>query len=315
MGRDMDIRHSDNQRRAETSGIRATLAQSVTRFLGDRDEKMSPFPGLSFGRVTERKPPSSFIYEPSIAIIFQGSKRVSLADTTYVYDESRFLLTAVNLPTVTEVLAASPQTPYLSALMRIDLQVARDLIRDVDSSGQGMEPDPNQTAIAIGPATFELFDAIARIMALFDSSRDLAHIGPLIQKEMLYRVLVSPVGRKFRETVLAGTTSNRVAKAIEWLKENFRSPLTVDELADISGMGVSTLYHHFQAMTSMSPLQYQKHLRLHEARRMLLVDDIDAATAAIQVGYESPSQFSREYRRMFGAPPIKDVKTLKASVV
>jgi AraC-like DNA-binding protein len=245
-------------------------------------------------------------------MIIHGRKRVQLGGITYVYDESRFLLTAVNLPTVTEVLEASSEMPYLSLLMRLDLQAARQMLADVDTH------EPNTpvggTAMATGPATIELFDAIKRLVDLLDKPKDLAHLGTLIQKEIIYRILTSPAGARFRETILLGTQSRRTAKAIAWLRENYMQPLRVKDLAEMAGMGVSTLHHHFHTMTSMSPLQYQKHLRLHEARRILLGENVDALTAAVRVGYESASQFNREYRRMFGAPPIRDVTPLRTPV-
>jgi AraC-like DNA-binding protein len=208
-------------------------------------------------------------------------------------------------------LQASHEAPYISLLMRLDLQAARQMIADVDAHPRS-EP-PNGTAMATGPAVLELFDAIARLVDLLDKPKDLQHLGAPIQREIIYRILTSSAGARFRESVLLGTQSQRTARAIAWLRENFTQPLRVEQLADLAGMGVSTLHHHFREMTAMSPLQYQKQLRLHEARRMLLGENLDAATAAVRVGYESASQFNREYRRMFGAPPIRDVAPLRSA--
>lgn len=303
---------ADRLRRRETEPIRAGLARQVAAFVGNDGERVTSLPGLSFAKVTAPTLPASYLYEPSLSMIIRGSKRVQLGGTTYLYDASRFLLTAVNLPTVTEVLEASPEAPYLSLLMRLDLQAARQMIAEVDTHEAGMPV--GGTAMATGPATPELFDAIKRLVDLLDKPRDLAHLGALIQREIIYRILTSPAGARFRETVLLGTQSQRTARAIAWLREHYTQPLRVEELAQLAGMGVSTLHHHFRAMTAMSPLQYQKHLRLHEARRILLGENVDAATAAIRVGYESASQFNREYRRMFGAPPIRDVTPLRTAV-
>lgn len=296
---------ADRVRRRHTAAIRQVLAEKVAAFLGDDEESMTPFPGLSFARVRQRTQPASYLYEPSLSMIIRGSKRVQLGDTTYFYDESLFLLTAVNLPTVTEVLEASAEAPYVSLLMRLNLQTARQMIAEMD--GQGTKATAEGAAMATGPATAELFGAVARLVDLFDTPADLPHLGALIEREIIYRVLASSAGARFRETILLGTQSQRTARAIAWLREHYVLPLRVKALAELAGMGASTLHHHFRAMTAMSPLQYQKHLRLHEARRMLVAENLDAATAALRVGYESPTQFNREYRRMFGAPPIRDV--------
>ncbi len=301
--------HSDRRRRQETEQIRVGLAHRVATFIGVAEERSTSLPGLSFVKVRAPTPPTSYLYDPSFSMIIRGKKRVQLGGNTYVYDESRFLLTAVNLPTVTEVLEASPEAPYISLLMRLDLQAARQIIADVDTLEANMPV--GGTAMATGPATLELFDATRRLVDLLDKPKDLSHLGTLIQREIIYRILTSPAGARFRETILLGTQSQRTAKAIAWLRENYTQPLRVDDLAEMAGMGVSTLHHHFRVMTAMSPLQYQKHLRLHEARRILLVENVDAITAAVRVGYESASHFNREYRRMFGAPPIRDVTPLR----
>ncbi len=247
---------TDRRRRKETEPIRAGLAQRVAAFVGSDGERGTSLPGLSFAKVTAPTPPTSYLYDPSISMIIRGRKRVQLGGTTYVYDESRFLLTAVNLPTVTEVLQASPDAPYISLLMRLDLQAARQMIAEVDTHEANVPV--GGTAMATGPATLELFDAVKRLIDLLDKPKDLTHLGVLIQREIIYRILTSPAGARFRETVLLGTQSQRTAKAIAWLREHYTQPLKVEDLAELAGMGVSTLHHHFRAMTAMSPLQYQK---------------------------------------------------------
>ncbi|MDR1277059.1 MAG: AraC family transcriptional regulator [Candidatus Accumulibacter sp.] len=303
---------ADRRRRSETEPIRACLAPRVAAFVGDGEERATSLPGLSFSKLEKPKPPTSYLYDPSISMIIRGKKRVRLGETTYVYDESRFLLTAVNLPTTTEVLEARPDAPYLSLLMRLDLEAARQMIADL-APHEANTPTQG-TAMATGPATVELFDAVKRLIDLLDKPEDLVHVGALIQREIIYRILTSPAGARFRETVLLGTRSQRTARAIAWLRENYTRRFKAEDLAELAGMGASTLYHHFRALTSMSPLQYQKHLRLHEARRILLTEDADAVTAAVRVGYESATQFNREYRRMFGAPPIRDVTALRTGM-
>ena len=266
-------------------------------------------PGLTLFRVTEPTPPFSSIYEPSISLIIRGSKRVYVGDAVLDYDESSFFLTAIDLPTTAQILQASDAEPYYGALLRLDLERLRHII--VQHDLQAASRPPGEMAMAVGPATAEMFDALARLVALLQAPRDIAFLAPHIHEEILYRLLSGEQGEYLRRIALAGTQANRVAKAISWLKQNYMAPLRMEQLADIARMGVSTLHHHFRAMTAMSPLQYQKHLRLHHARELMLGESVDAATAAFRVGYESATQFSREYRRMFGAPPMRHIKAIQ----
>jgi AraC-like DNA-binding protein len=266
-------------------------------------------PGLALYRLTELSAPFSSIYEPSVSLIIRGRKRVVVGAAVLDYDESNFLLTAVDLPTTVQILEASDAEPYYAALLRLDLECLRRLIvqHDVHAS----EPQRGEMAIAVGTATSGLFDALARLIGLMDTPQDIPFLAAHIHEEILYRLLSGEQGAYLRRIALSGTQTNRVAKAIAWLKQNYMAPLRVEQLAEIARMGVSTLHHHFRAMTAMSPLQYQKHLRLHHARELMLSEAADAATAAFRVGYESPTQFNREYRRMFGAPPMRHIKALQ----
>lgn len=297
----------DESRRQETLAIRANLAETISSLLGDREELDAPDLGLKLIRLTAPTVPTPYQYEPSLAMIIRGRKRVILGDSTYWYDESQFLITAVNLPTITQVLEATPQDPYISIVWKFDLAAAKQLIAEID-----VDASPTGPAMAVGPATKSLYDTLARLIDLLAAPSDAPILGDLIQREMLYRVLTSPAGARLRQIVRIGTQGNRIARAITWLRENYTLPLSIEELARVSGMGVSTLHHHFRMLTSMSPLQYQKHLRLHEARRLLLAENIDAGSAALHVGYESATQFNREYRRLFGAPPLRDIKALRS---
>jgi hypothetical protein len=241
---------TDRRRRKETEQIRTGLAPRIAAFVGDAEERTTSLPNLSFALVRKPTSPASYLYDPCISMIIQGKKRVQLGGTTYVYDESRFLLTAVNLPTTTEVLEASPKVPYLSLLLRLDLQAARQMIAGVDMHESSRSV--GGPAMATGPATIELFDAIKRVVDLLDNPKDLLHLGTLIQREIIYRILTSSAGAHFRETVLLGTQSQRTAKAITWLRENFAQPLRIEDLADMADMGVSTLHHHLFAHKSQA---------------------------------------------------------------
>lgn len=296
--------------RQETAPIRSEIMARLTGFMGDETHKETGIAGLSVYRVTEPSGPLCGVYEPSLSFILQGSKRLYLGDETLIYDESRFLLTAVGLPTVAQIQLPSPGEPYFCLVMKLDLKRVRQIIADVDVLPA--ELPQVDLGMALGAATPDLFDALKRLVCLMETPQHIPFLASQIQNEILYRLLAGEQGLRLRRIALIGTQSNRVAKAVDWLKQNFAQPLRVEELAEVASMGVSTLHHHFRAMTAMSPLQYQKHLRLNEARILMLSNNLDAATAALRVGYESPTQFNREYRRMFGAPPMRDIKTIRA---
>jgi len=266
-------------------------------------------PGLTLYRVTEQSAPFSSIYEPSVSLIIRGRKRVVVGAEVLDYDASNFLLTAIDLPTTVQILDASDTEPYYAALLRLDLECLRRII--VQHDVRAVEPQRVGMAFAVGTATIGLFDALARLIGLMETPRDIPFLAMHIHEEILYRLLSGEQGAYLRRIALSGTQTNRVATAISWLKQNYMAPLRVEQLAEIARMGVSTLHHHFRAMTAMSPLQYQKHLRLHHARELMLSEAADAATAAFRVGYESPTQFNREYRRMFGAPPMRHIKSIQ----
>lgn len=216
------------------------------------------------------------------------------------------------MPTIVQVLGASAWAPYVSFKLDIDLDKARELIAEVDQLGSASEG--SGSGMATGPVTPELTSAAMRLLDLLDHPIDIPILAGSIQREILYRIMTGPVGSRLRYAVQIGTQTNRVSAAIRWLRDHFDQPVRIKALADIAGMGKSTLHHHFRALTSMSPLQYQKHQRLHEARRMMIADRIDAGGAALGVGYESVTQFNREYRRLFGAPPKTDVRAILETV-
>jgi len=298
--------------RRQTAGVRERILETLSALPLDGVSFMHAIPGLSIYRITEPVGPFYTVYEPSLSLIIKGSKRVSVGDETIVYDEASFLLTAIGLPMRGEISASSLAEPYVAAMLRLNLEAIRRLIVDHDLRPANMS-DRDRGA-AVGAATPELFDAFLRMISLQNSPSDIPFLANHIQNEILYRLLTGDQGARLRRFALSGTNSNRVAKAVAWLKENYTRPLRIEDLADMANMGASTLHHHFRAMTAMSPLQFQKHLRLHHARELMLSGSFDATTAALAVGYESPTQFNREYRRMFGHPPLRDVKAILQSV-
>ncbi len=249
------------------------------------------------------------MYEPIICIIAQGAKRVVLGDDTYVFDPHHFLITSVDLPTVVQIIKASREKPYPSLRMKLDQGEISHLL--VDSNLPPLRTQESTRGMAIGEVTLPLLAAFQRLIDLLDEPDGIAILAPIIKREIFYRLLVGDQGARLRQMASAGSQSHQIARAINWLMGNFTRPLRIDDLATQVNMSPSTFHHHFRALTAMSPLQYQKWLRLNEARRLRLTERLDAATAAFQVGYESPSQFSREYRRFFGEPPLRDITHLR----
>lgn len=290
----------------------AALAEKIARWTKDTEQLTSAIPALSFRRYEETTEPASYLHEPSICMVAQGAKRILLGEDVYVYDAYNFLITSVDLPIVAQVIEASKEKPYLGLMLKLDLKSVSQLL--VDSNLPLQRFQQAGRGMAVSKVSLPLLDAFQRLIDLLDEPEDIPILAPLIQQEILYRLLVSDQGQRLRQIAAAGSQSHQIAKAVKLLKEKFTQPLRVDELASLAGMSTSTFHHHFRALTAMSPLQYQKWMRLHEARRLMLTEHQDAATASFQVGYESPSQFSREYGRLFGAPPLRDIKNLSQIV-
>jgi AraC-like DNA-binding protein len=249
-------------------------------------------------------------YEPSVTVIAQGRKRVELGRNVFFYDASRFLLTSVDLPVVSRVIEASEAVPCLAMSLKLEMPMVRELLNREDA--HVAEAPSDSPGMATGETTAEFLSACCRLVDLLDTPRDIPVLSGLIQREIIYRILRSAEGARLGAIATLGEQSQRTARAIAWIGANYAKPLRVEALAEIAGMGVSTLHHHFRMLTAMSPLQYQKQLRLQAARGRMMVDGLDAASAAFAVGYESASQFNREYSRYFGQPPMRDVRTLRS---
>jgi AraC-like DNA-binding protein len=278
--------------------------------MGQAENRATEIPGLTLHRRTAPTAPCSMTYEPGITVMAQGRKRVDLGRTTFIYGESRYLLTSVDLPIVSQILEASEASPCLAMSLKLEMPVVRELLNHEEI--QVPEAPPNSRAMATGETTLEFLSACSRLLDLLDTPQDIPFLQGLIQREIIYRILRGTEGARLRAIATLGDQSNRTAKAIAWVKANYAKPLRVEDLAEVAGMGVSTLHHHFRALTAMSPVQYQKQLRLQAARGRMLVDGLDAASAAFEVGYESASQFNREYSRFFGQPPMRDIRTLRS---
>jgi AraC-like DNA-binding protein len=285
------------------------LRISIARWTDKGEQHVTAIPGLSLFRRDEPTEPISSMYEPSICMIAQGAKRVLLGDDTYVYDAHHYLITSVHLPTVVQVIKASREKPYLGLRLKLDQREILQMM--VDSNLPAPRAEQSSRGMATGDVTLPLLNAFLRLIDLLAEHKDIPILAPIIQREIIYRLLVGDQGSRLRQIASAGSQSNQIARAIDWLKGNFTGPLRIDDLATQVNMSTSTFHHHFRTLTAMSPLQFQKVLRLNEARRLMLTERLDATTVAFQVGYESPSQFSREYSRLFGAPPLRDITNLR----
>ena len=285
------------------------LGKSIARWTDKSDRVETAIAGLTLYRRDEPSEPISIMYEPRICVVAQGAKRVLLGDETYVYDAQHFLITSVGLPTFVQIIKASREKPCLGLVLTLDQRVMSQLM--VDSNLPPPRPQQSSRGMATGEVTVPLLTAFQRLIDLLTEPKDIPILAPIMQREIFYRLLVSDQGSRLRQMASAGSQGHQIARAIDWLKGNFTRPLRIDDLAAQVNMSTSTFHHHFRAVTAMSPLQYQKWLRLNEARRLMLTERLDAATAAFQVGYESPSQFSREYSRLFGAPPLRDIMKLR----
>jgi AraC-like DNA-binding protein len=253
--------------------------------------------------------PMPVMYEPALCLVAQGRKQAVLAGRTFIYDPARFLIVSVELPVVGHVVEATPDKPYLCLALTLDPVVLGELAMQV--------PAPEIPAPALGltlcDAGAPLLEAAVRLLRLLRDPGGAPVLAPLAEREILYRLLVGPYGPALRQIAAGQGRVAQVSRAIGWVKQHFADPFSIERLAAAAAMSPSSLHEHFKAVTAMSPLQYQKQLRLQEARRLMLAAGMDAATAAFRVGYESPSQFSREYRRLFGEPPARDINRLRAS--
>ena len=288
------------------------LAGSINKVLDGAADLSTDVPGLSLYRNTAPSAPNPCTYEPSLLLIPQGKKRVDLGKQSYVFGESAFLLTSIELPIVSRVSVASVEKPYLAFFLKLDMGVVRDVLHTEEVRISA--PAVGTRGMVLGEATVELLTPCLRMVRLLGAPQDVPFFGKLLHREIIYRLLQGPQGDRLRSVATMANQSYLTAKAVTWLRENFEKTLNVDELASMAGMSRSTLHHHFRGLTAMSPLQFQKQLRLHTARQNMLTQELDAASAAFAVGYESPSQFNREYKRFFGTPPMRDVQALRASL-
>lgn len=288
-----------------TQPFQDSLVERVLRLSPRQGANATCIPGLQLYRFDRPNEPLHALYEPSVCLIVQGSKRVLIGDQMLHYGPMRHLVVSQNLPIMGQVLEADPLHPYLCIALAVSAQETASLLLDI-----GRPAEPPNAGSASGMYTEEsstdLMEATHRLIRLLDAPSDAPALAPLVQREILYRLLTSPNGWRLARTATPDSYDQRVARAISWLRDRYREPLRVVDLAKAVHMSESSLHHNFKAVTALTPIQYQKQLRLQEARRLILSERASAAVAARRVGYESPSQFSREYARMFGEPPGRD---------
>lgn len=272
----------------------------------------SPYTETAIPRLviaTSQQPtkPTVGLYRPMVCLVLQGAKEAIIGGRTLRYDESCYFIASLDLPASARIIEASPERPYVCLAFALNSERLAELLPETPP-----EAEPQAPAFAVSPVNDDLLDAWHRMLRLLDTPADIPVLAPLCEREILYRLLKGPQGAALRQIVHAGSHLNQLRRAIDWIKTHFHEPIRVEALADLAGMSPATFHRHFKAATAMSPLQYQKNLRLQEARRLIVANQ-DAARTAFAVGYESPSQFSREYARLFGTPPARDAQRLRGA--
>ncbi len=288
----------------------AELAGLIARYATHEGIQATALPRVTLFRADRPTEPIHGVYEPALCIVAQGAKRVIAGDSQLYYDPAKFLVVSVDSPVLGEVIEASPDKPYLCVRLDLDRAVLGQLMLEAGISAAA--DAPASASLQVSALTPELLDAATRLIRLLDRPGDIAVLAPLAEREILYRLLLGDQGARLKQIAVADGKLQQVNRAIGWIKKNFREPFSIEAVTGEARMSASALHAHFKAVTAMSPLQYQKQLRLQEARQLMLIQAVDAATASHSVGYESPSQFSREYARTFGLPPIRDIARMKA---
>lgn len=287
------------------------FAALVDRNVSEDGVHPTAIPRASLIRSSHPTEPLHAVHQPAVCFVAQGRKQVMVGDAIHVYDAAKYLVVSVEVPIVGQILEAKPSRPYLC--LRLDLDPVAIGALMLDAGVTPARDSAPVSALSLSPLSAELLDAVVRLTRLLTAPQEIPIMAPLIEREIHFRLLLGDQISHLRQIALAESRMQQVNRAIAWIKENFREPFSVDAVAGEARMSPSAFHQHFKAVTSMSPLQYQKQLRLQEARRLILTQTFDAAASGHAVGYDSPSQFSREYKRLFGAPPARDAAKLRSS--
>ena len=306
------MKRLDSNRNAQRE--RSNRAELIDRIAAamPTDGTVEVFPGFRLSRASSPSEPVRSVYEPSFCFVAQGSKRALLGGEIFQYDSRNYLIFTVDLPVAFQVEQASEEQPYLGLRLGLDPSLVASVVMESDI--QIKKGDASTKAMNVSSVDADLLDAVVRLVRLVETPAERKVLAPLITKEIIYRLLIGGQGARLNHILASGGDTRRISKAIGHLREHFDEQLKMEEIARELGMSVSGFHHHFKSVTSMSPLQFQKHLRLQEARRLMLGEDMDAASAGFRVGYEDPSHFSREYKRHFGAPPQGDIANLRSGL-
>jgi AraC-like DNA-binding protein len=280
------------------------LAQAIRE-----DGTAEPLPGLRLRRASAPSGLGHGVSFPSLCLIAQGSKELLLGDSRYRYNPAQYLISTSALPIASRVVEASPERPYLGIVLKLDSTLVGSVL--VEAGHHAPRNATAVTAIDVSPLDASLLDTVVRLVRLLDSPAEARFLGSLVMREIVYRLMLGAQGDRLHQIAALGGATHRIAEAVERLRNDFDQPLRIEDLAQALGMSVSGFHHHFRALTAMSPLQFQKQLRLQEARRLMLGEGLDATSAGYRVGYGNASHFTREYKRLFGEPPMRDVEQLR----
>ncbi len=299
--------HEGQQAEITREELAARIAMAIPK-----DGAAAVWGGLLLRRASSPTEPVYGVSTSCFCVIAQGSKEVRLGGDRFRYDPAHYLIATAELPVVSQVTEASPERPYLSLRLDLDPALVGSVMVEV---GHLMRQDQSDVkAINVSPLDAGLLEAVVRLVRLMDHPADVRFLAPLVTREIIYRLLMGQQRSRLQHLTGLGGATHRIAPAIERLRKEFDQPLRMEEIARELGMSISSFHHHFRAVTALSPLQFQKQLRLQEARRLMLGEGFDAATAGYRVGYDDGSQFNREYKRLFGAPPMHDVARLRGTV-
>ncbi|MEK4513711.1 AraC family transcriptional regulator [Paenibacillus sp. FSL H8-0122] len=291
-----------------TGPLLQQLAALILRHAPSAGTRQTHIPSLQLMHATDVAEPLESVYKPSICVVAQGAKAATLSGKSYHYDPSTYLVTSVELPINGRITRATPEHPFLGIKLSFDPGTILEIVKEMDDSS--LIPGETSLGIAVAQTSRHLLEAIVRLIQLLDAPQDIPVLSPLVIREILYRVLQSDQGSHLHQFAIIGSHAHRIAEAIQVITKQYDQSLVVEQLAESVNMSTSAFHKHFKRVTAMSPLQYQKVIRLQEARRLMLTESLQASDAAFRVGYESPSQFSREYARQYGRPPVSDVQEI-----
>jgi AraC-like DNA-binding protein len=292
-------------------GIREELIERMARALPE-DGALEAFSGFFLARLSKPAESMQAVYQPAFCLVAQGGKQVLLGEELFRYDPGHYLIFTVDLPVVFQVEEASKERPYFGLRLNLDPSLVASVL--MESGVEAKKGDASVKAIDVSPIDAGLLDAVVRLVRLLDAPGESKYLAPHTIREIIYRLLAGGQGARLGHLLTSAGDTRRISKAIGRLRDHFDEPLQMDDIARELGMSVSGFHHHFKSVTAMSPLQFQKQIRLQEARRLMLGEDLDAASAGFRVGYDDPSHFSREYKKLFGAPPQRDIAKLRSNL-